>query len=77
MNKDVKPGDRVKAKRLGWNEPAGFADQNDLDPYDYPSDDLDGPLEVLEAGGDGVTPAYRNYVVAGQPADPATVEPIP
>jgi hypothetical protein len=68
---------RVRAKRSGWDEVLTVEQSFDLDPYDYPDDDLEGELVIINAGGPGkVGPAYKKYLVGGQPADPKTIKPL-
>ena len=70
----IAPGDRVTAKRLGWDEVLTAEEEMDREAYsekEYASDDLAGELEVVEA--DPVTA----YLVAGQEADPKTIRPDP
>lgn len=67
--------ERVRAKRLGWNETNDGVTRTDfLDPYEYTDDDLEGELEKIDVK----TPylAYTNYIVDGQVADPNTIEEI-
>ena len=68
----VKTGDRVTAKRLGWDESLSAVEEFDLEPYadkGYDSDDLAGELEVIEAE------AVTVYLVGGQSADPKSIRP--
>jgi hypothetical protein len=68
---------RVRAKRSGWDEVLTVEQSFDLDPYDYEDDDLEGELVVIDAGGPGrVGPAYKQYLVGGQCADPKTIRPL-
>jgi hypothetical protein len=66
---------RVRAKRLGWNETTNVVALDILDPYEAPSDDLEGELVVVRATGP-LTKRHTVYLVDGQPADPNTVEEI-
>lgn len=70
-------GDIVKAKRLGWNEDVTHADITDidiLDPYEYTSDALEGPLLVVYVSNKTTGP-YHLHLVGGQVADPDTITP--
>lgn len=71
------PGDHVRAKRLGWNEtPQDLVTASDiLDPYDFPNDDLEGVYEQHYVS-DYTVNNYVQHLVAGQPADPTTIEVI-
>lgn len=64
-------GKRVTGKRAGWNEqlPA----DSDLDPFDAPSADLAGILEIREVPAAPGYPAYTQILIGGNPADPRTV----
>lgn len=68
----VAAGDRVTAKRAGWDEALSVDREADLEPYadkGYASDALAGELAVVAGGGLTV------YLVGGQEADPATIRP--
>lgn len=64
-------GTPVTAKRLGWDEV--LPPDSDLDPYDAPTDDLSGPLEVRLVGGRRGVPRHAQHLVGGHPADPETI----
>jgi hypothetical protein len=66
----LRPGDRVTAKRLGWDERLSPEQEFDLDDYDHDDDDLSGVLEVVEAP---ALPGLTVYLVGGQEADPKTI----
>lgn len=68
------PGDRVRAKRLGWRGDMNFSERDDLDPYDYEDPDVEGVLHVVDATGPFVD-RHTNYLVNGQSVDPDTIEP--
>jgi hypothetical protein len=70
---NVKPGDVVTAKRLGWNEKLTAEQEFDLEPYaehDYSSDELRGRLRVVKS------PDVTVYLVGGQEADRKTIRPV-
>lgn len=72
-------GTIVTAKRAGWEEKIPFEKSLDLAPYnedgDLASDDLKGPVKVIKANGIvGTLPPFTTVLVAGQEADPATVQ---
>lgn len=65
----------VKAKRIGWDERLTEEQLLDLDPYDYPSDDLEGEYHKIEGKGpDGQR--IEVHLVDGQEADPRTIKPV-
>lgn len=71
----------VRAKRLGWDEELFPEEELDLDSYDRGGDDdLEGELQVVtpQAVPGYYTPAPGEeiYLVGGQLADPATIEPL-
>lgn len=65
---------KVRAKRLGWNEKTSITDVDDLDPYDYANDDLEGELQKIEVNTGSLQ--YTNFLVDGQVADGSTIEEI-
>ncbi len=67
----------VRAKRLGWNEGStGNVTRIDiLDPYDYEDDDLVG-AHLEKVVYTHIIGPYTLHPVDGQPADPATIEPL-
>jgi hypothetical protein len=73
----IQPGTIVRAKRLGWNETEAdtITATDILDPYDFPTNDLEGPYETQHVS-DPTVNSYVQHLVAGQPADPDTIEPI-
>lgn len=73
----MKTGDRVRARPLGADEVIPEANALDWEPYDGPTEDLVGTLEVRQVGGgDSVVPARTQYLVDGRLADPATIKPV-
>lgn len=64
----------VRAKRLGWNEATNVTATDILDPYDYADDVVEGELQEINVN-TGVL-NYTNFLVAGQPVDPTTIEEI-
>jgi 2'-5' RNA ligase len=64
----------VRAKRLGWNETTNITATDELDPYDYTDAVVEGDLQKIKV--DSGVLHYTNYVVAGQPVDPDTIEEI-
>lgn len=64
----------VRAKRFGWNETTTVTDTDILDPYDYSDDVVEGELQEIKVKSD--TLDYTNFLVAGQPVDPNTIEEI-
>lgn len=71
-----KTGDRVRARPAGADEVIPDENILDWDPYDGPTEDLVGTLEIRRVGGGGLVPEYDQYLVDGRLADPATVEPV-
>ena len=68
----VKTGDRVRGKRLGWDERLTQEQELDLDPYESSGDDLEGELQILDVK-TAETGPLTVYLVAGQEADPRTL----
>lgn len=67
-------GQRVTAKRLGWDESLTAEDELDLEPRgDGDGDDLEGVLEIASATTEEIG-TTTTYLVDGQEADPDTVE---
>ena len=69
-----KPGDTVRAKRLGYRGDMDVGELDDFDPYDYADDDVEGVYDQLVLNDTGLVPTYTNHVVAGQVVDPNTLE---
>lgn len=73
-------GRQVIAKRLGWNEQLLPGEDMDLEPYggddgdDYPTDDLEGPLLVMDVTPRAGVPAMFVCLVGGQEADPRSIK---
>ncbi len=66
--------DTVRARRMGWNETTAVTARDILDPYDYEDDEIGGELTVVRATGEFVDP-HDVYLVGGEVADPATIQP--
>lgn len=64
---------KVRAKRFGWDEESNVTATDILDPYDYTDPWVEGELEKRKVESPYIKP-YTNYLVAGQPVDPATIE---
>jgi hypothetical protein len=76
----VKAGDRVTAKRAGWDEqltPEQYMDLEPLDEKGYASADLVGELAVMDVPASEGVPAFQICLVGGQEADPKTIRPAP
>ena len=64
---------KARAKRLGWDEQLSPEQEFDHDPYEYPSDNLEGELQRVDVPGTLEHSAIRMTLVDGQEADPHTV----
>lgn len=69
----AKSGDRVTAKRVGWDESLTTDQEFDLEPYAHQGDDLEGTLQIVR-GGTEETGTVVVYLVGGQEADPKTIK---
>lgn len=72
----AEPGDRVRAKRLGWDGSLDVSELEEYDPYDYADDVVEGEYDRLVLDENELVPVYTNHVVAGQVVDPDTIEPL-
>jgi hypothetical protein len=64
----------VTAKRLGWDNKVAFTELDELEEYDYPTDDLSGELVVIDVDEAPGIDAHKTYLVGGQIADPKTIK---